>query len=479
MTVKSDLVSIVGSEYFSDELEVLERYSKDYSFVTPGRPSWVVFPKDTGEIQGVVKYANEHSISVVPRSSRVSFYGAGIPSQGGIIIDLTRMNRILEVDMPDKKVKIEPGVNWAQVQEKLGNDGIMVCSPLLPHPLKSVLTSSLEREPILIPKPEYNDTLLTVEVVLPTGELFWTGTAMGKGMKSQAFPESLIPGSTRLFQGAQGNLGIITWANIKAEFIPKKNKLFFIPLKRIEDIAEPIYRIQRRVIGSECLVLNSFNLAAILATKWPDEFRKLREGLPPWVLILNLSGFHRHPEGRIEYEEEALKEVASEVGFEVLPTLAGIPELGVKMIRMLRKPWSGDGYWKFRYKGSCNDIFFYTTLDRITEFNEAMNETAVKYGYPTSDIAFYLQPMERGRACFCQYGFHYEPDDAGDISRVRSLYLDASERAISMGGFFTTPYGPWADMVYSRAPSYSTLMKVVKNAFDPKNIMNPGKLCFK
>jgi len=478
MTIKGELVGIVGSEYVSDDPGALEKYSRDYSFVQPRRPGCVVFPKDTEEIQGIVKYANEHLIPVTPRSSKVSFYGAGIPGQGGIVLDMTRMNRILEIDGADKKVKVEPGVTWAQLQEELAEHGLMVCSPLLPHPLKSVLTSTVEREPMLIPKGEYADNLLTAEIVLPTGEMLWTGTALGRGMKSQKFPESPIPTSTRLFQGAQGTLGVLTWATIKAEWLPSMDRLFFIPLDRIEDVAEPIYRLQRRMLGSECFVLNGFNLAAILAESWPDEFNKLRDGLPPYTLLLCLSGLHRHPEERIAYEEEALMEIAMELGLKVLPTVSDIPGLGDRMLKMLRKPWSGDGYWKLRYRGACHDILFFTTLDRVPEFTRAMNEVAARYGYPTADIGCYLQPMERGRACFCQYGFHCDPDNARDVARVRSLYEAASERAINMGGLFTTPYGAWADAVYSRAATYTAVMKVVKNAFDPNNIMNPGKLCF-
>ena len=91
---------------------------------------------------------------------------------------------------------------------------------------------------------------------------------------------------------------------------------------------------------------------------------------------------------------------------------------------------------------------------------------------------YYLQPLERARACFCQYGFHCNPDNANETERVRSLYLDASQRAIGMGGLFTTPYGPWADMVYSRTAGYTAVMKIVKDALDPNHILNPGKLCF-
>jgi len=467
----------VGSEYVSDDHDTLEKYSRDYSFVQPRRPNCVAYPENVEEVQGIVKYANHHSIPVTPRSSGVSFYGAGIPSQAGIILDLSRMNRILEVDGQDRKVKIEPGVNWAQVQNELEKQGLMVCNPLLPHPLKSVLTSSMEREPILIPKSEYNETFQTGEVVLANGEMFYLGTAVGKAHIGRSSPEHFIP-SARLFLGAQGTLGIITWAILKAEWLPTMDKLFFLPFDRIEDLPRSIYRIQRRMLGNECLILDNFNLAAILAEEWPNDFEALRDTLPPWTLILCLSAGNRFPEEKIEYEEEALMEVAAELNIDVLRTLSGIGGLDRKVMSVLRQPWRKDTYWKFLYKGSCHDIFFYTTMNRVPEFNEAMRRVAIEYGYPTRDIGFYLQPIERGRICFCQFSFHGDPNDAREMERVHHVYDEASKRAISMGGVFTTPYGAWADMIYSRAATYTAVMKVVKHAFDPNNIMNPGKLCF-
>ncbi|MFC2032016.1 FAD-binding oxidoreductase [Chloroflexota bacterium] len=477
MTLRDEFVGIVGAEYVSDAWEKLEKYSRDYSFVKPRMPSYVVSPKYVEEIQGIVKYASHNLIPVTPRSSGISFYGAGIPYQGGIILDLTRMNIILEVDERNRRVKVEPGVTWAQAQEELAKQGLMVCNPLLPHPSKSVLTSSMEREPILTPKSEYSETFLTAEMVLSSGELFWTGTAIGKGMKGRIFPDAFIP-STRIFLGAQGTLGIMTWANIKAEFLPKTEIIFFVPFEQSEDLVEFTYGVQRRMLGRECFVLNDFNLAAILTDKWPEEFSALRPTLPPLTLILCLAGLHRLPAEKIEYEEEALMEIASELQVSASSTVSAIPGLGKEISGMLRKPWLKDGYWKFRYKGSCHDIFFHTTLNRVPEFIRTMDEVAAKYRYPSEDIGFYLQPVEYGRACYCQFGFHCDPNDARDVERVRSLYLEASERVVSMGGFFTTPYGPWADMVYKRTSSYTAIMKVVKETFDPFNILNPGKLCF-
>ncbi len=476
MGLKQDLAGIVGPKHVSDDPETLEKYSRDYSFVSPRRPSCVAYPAKAKEVQRIVKYANECLIPVTPRSSGVSFYGAGIPSEGGVIVDLSRMNKILEVDPRNKRVKVEPGVTWAQVQEELGKQGLMVCNPLLPHPAKSVLTSAMEREPILIGKTEYSETMLTGEVVLPDGEMFWTGTAVSKGMRDQICPDAFIPGA-RLWLGAQGTLGIMTWANIKAEYLPTMDRVFFIPFERIEDVVEPVRRIQRRMLGNECFVLNSFNLAAVLAEKWPEDFETLREALPPWTVILCLSALHRLPEEKLAYEEEALMQVASELRFEPQRTVAGIPGLGKTILGMLRKPWPKGDYWKFRYKGSCHDVFFHSPLNRVPEFVEAMSEVAAEFGYPTKDIGVYVQPLERARACFCQFGFHCNPEDVTEVNLVRALFLGTSEMAVRMGGFFTAPYGPWADMVYSRAATYTSVLKIVKNAYDPNNVMNPGKLC--
>jgi FAD/FMN-containing dehydrogenase len=479
MPLKEVLASIVGSEHVSDDPGILEKYSKDYSFVQPRKPRCVVMPQNREEVQEIVKYASIHLLPLTPRSSGISFYGAGIPYQGGIVVDLFRMNKILEVDGKNKRVKIEPGVTWAQVQKELEKEGLMVCNPLLPHPSKSVLTSSMEREPILIPKSEYNETFLTAEMVLSNGEPFWTGSAIGKAMKGRGdnFPDGFLP-STRTFLGAQGTLGIMTWGNIKAEFLPSMEKVFFVPFEKQENLVEFLYRMQRRMIGRECFVLNNVNMAAILAEKWPEEFKEARSGLPRWIVILSLAGLHRLPQEKIEYEEEALMDVAKELHINVLPTVCGIPGLEKKVSRMLRKPWSKDGYWKFAYKGGCQDVFFHTTMDKAPEFTSAMYGLAAEHGYPTRDIGFYLQPIEYGRVSLCQYSFYYDPNDAKDVDVVKKLYLEASERVIRMGGLFTTPYGPWADMIYKRTSAYTAFMKVIKNAFDPINIMNPGKLCF-
>ena len=128
---------------------------------------------------------------------------------------------------------VEPGVTWGQLQKELAEKGFFALNPLLPHPLKSVLTSHLEREKMLIPKYEYSDNFLTTEVILPSGELFRTGSASVKGYPDTSIATGVHPEGPgvdwwRVLQGAQGTMGILTWANVKIEYKPKIDKTFFI-----------------------------------------------------------------------------------------------------------------------------------------------------------------------------------------------------------------------------------------------------------
>ena len=140
---------------------------------------------------------------------------------------------------------------------------------------------------------------------------------------------------------------------------------------------------------------------------------------------------------------------------------------------MLRKAWSKKSFWKSLYKGSFQDIFFHTTLDRVAGFTKGLYERASDFGYPAEEMGIYIQPIEYGRACYCQFTFQYNPDDQADVTNIHSLFNKASEWVIHEGGFFSTPYGLWEDMVFSRASSFFDVTNIVKNTLDPNNIMNP------
>jgi len=485
MDIKDQLLNIVGVENFSDEPEVLKGYSKDFSLVPLGMPDYVVKPKDSSEIQRVIQLANEHSIPLIPVSSCVHFHGTTIPKQGGIVLDLTRMDRILEIDDLNRRVRIEAGVTWGKLTTELEKKGFRVIMPLLPHSKRSVLTDYLEREVPTNTVYDYGEPLQSMEVVWPTGEIFRMGSASVNG-----YPDSKSKGANpsgpgidfyRFLQGAQGTMGVVTWTNLKIESIPKMDKVLFAPVKDLPYAIEFLYRILPRRIGQECLLLNDINLAAILAEDWPKEFEKVRRELPPWTLILVLSGLIRRPEEKIRYEENALSEILRNEFKEIVlnDNLPGFSGLGRKVISLLRKPWPEElPYWKNRYKGGCQSLFFITRPVLAKKFIDRVREIATRHDYPIGDIGGYLQPIEHNRACHLEFNFFYNPDNPIEIKKVRSLYREAIIALLNEGAFFSRPYGDIAPIVYERAAGYTMALKRVKRLFDPKNIMNPGNLCF-
>jgi FAD/FMN-containing dehydrogenase len=107
-----------------------------------------------------------------------------------------------------------------------------------------------------------------------------------------------------------------------------------------------------------------------------------------------------------------------------------------------------------------------------------MKGVAAKFDYPGDDIGCYVQPMVQGRGCHCEFNIPCDESNTGEMAEVRKLFMDASETLMKNGAFFSRPYGPWADMVYSRYAEGVTALRKLKDIFDPDNILNPGKLCF-
>jgi len=481
--MKLALEGIVGKDYVVDDPDVLHDYTKNRSLTPTKRPSFAIKPKTTEEIQKIVRLAAERRMPVIPLSSEINFYGCTIPEQGGIILDLRRMNTILKIDERNRAVMIEPGITWGKLQDELEKHGLRALNPLLPHPAKSVLTSHLEGEPMLIPKFEYGEPIYTMEVVLPNGELLRTGSAAGQG-STKNFQANLVgpygPGIdfVRLFQGAQGTMGIVTWMNIKAEPLPKVQKLFFAAFSSLDNLVEYIYRIQRKLLGYECFVLNNFNSALILAEKWPEDFHRFKKMLQPWCVIHCLGGTLRLPHEKIAYEEEDLKQVARDMHVTLTPHIPEIPASKRSILKYLRRPWDSEPYWKDRCQGGCLDIFFYTTLDRVKEFSSIVSGMMDTFGFNQEEIGVYIQPIEHGRACHLEFNLPYNPHNPDEVEKASALHKEACSVLIDKGAFFTRPYGSWAKIVYNKNAGYTLASRQLKNMFDPHNIMNPGKLCF-
>ncbi|MBS3907265.1 MAG: FAD-binding oxidoreductase [Syntrophaceae bacterium] len=481
MRITEDILKLFGPEQLYYNPQTLDHYSKDYSLFPSKRPDCVVKARNAEEIQHVLKYAGSNGIPVVPSSSRVHFYGGTIPQKGGIVLDLTEMDRVLEIDELNRRVRIEVGLTWGKLSKRLEEKGLRVMMPLYPHPLRSVVTDLLEREVITNTVYEYGESLQGMEVVWPNGEVFRTGSASVEG-----YPESICKGVNpsgpgldfyRLLQGAQGTMGVVTWANVKVEYLPKMDKIFFIPVSNISRGIEFLSQIMRLRVGQECFFLNRMNIALIFDV----DFKKRGERVPPWTLLIVLSGFQRYPEEKIRYEEDLLRNLVKGEFQELLllEELPNCPFSNLEIVRMLRRAWPDPlTYWKQRYKKGCQSLFFVTKPSYVEKFVGIVEALAIQSGYKKGDIGMYIQPIEQNRACHLEFNFYYDPENGPEKEGMAQLYQKAVLRCLNEGAHFTRPYGEASRVIYERAPEYVRTLKRVKAIFDPQNLMNPGRLCF-
>ena len=482
------LAKIVGAANVSQKPAALEEYATDMSFVNTIKPACVVKPKKADDIQKIVNLANKTQTPLVPVSSGPPhFRGDTVPGTGGaIIVDLSKMKKIIRVDRFHRVAMVEPGVTFGELIPAVEKEGLRLNMPLLPRKSKTVVGSMLEREPVLLPKYQWDisDPLACVEVVFGNGVMFRTGQAAGPGTieeqwaagGAQKTPYGPGPAAWyRLIQGAQGTMGIVTWASLRCEIKPKVEEPFLVGSSDLSTLFELVHWLVRLRLVNECLVLNNANLAAIMARKWPGDYQNLKDSLPSWVLFFNVAGYDYYPEDRVSSQLKGIADITNRIGVEAVRAVGRVS--AAEMLKTVQRP-SAEPYWKLRYKGACQDIFFITTYDKLEGQISLMNELANEYGYPAPDMGIYLQPIVQGANCHCEFNLFYNPQNPNELERVQELYPLAVNTLMATGAFFSRPYDRSARMIVNRDAAYVDALTRVKQILDPNKVMNPGKLCF-
>jgi FAD/FMN-containing dehydrogenase len=279
----------------------------------------------------------------------------------------------------------------------------------------------------------------------------------------------------RIFTGAQGTMGIITWASLRCELLPKLEEAFFVGSSSLAPLFDLMQQMMRRRLVNECFILNKTDLAAIAAKKRPADYESLKLSLPNWILFYNLAGYDYFPEDRIDYQSKDILGFTRRLSLESGRAISGIS--ANEFLKTIQKP-SAEPYWKMRNKGAFQDIFFLTINDKVESFIDIMNKAADKAGYPVSDMGIYLQPVVQGTNMHVEFNLFYDPENDNEKQMVHELTRTATRGLIANGAFFSRPYGEDARMIMNRdAASVTALMKF-KKICDPNNILNPGKLCF-
>jgi FAD/FMN-containing dehydrogenase len=488
MIAEDKLVEIVGAGNINREPATLKEYSRDMSFVNAIKPECVVRPGNMVHIEAIVKLANETLTPLVPVSSGPPhFRGDTVPGIGGaVIVDLSSMKKIIRIDRMNRVAMFEPGVTFEKLIPAVAKEGLRLNLPLLPRRSKSVTGSLLEREPVVMPKYHWDigDPLACVEVIFGTGDMFRTGAAAGPGTLEEqwtaggAQKEAAGPSAFSLYrviQGAQGAMGIVTWASVRCELIPRLEEPFLVGSSQLDKILEMVHWLIRLRLVNECFVLNDANLAAIMARKWPHDYRELKDTLPPLVLFFNIAGYEYLPEERVSGQIKDMMEIAQRVGLEPAQAIGEVS--AYELLETVKRP-SREPYWKLHHKGACHDIFFITIYDNLPGLLDTMYDEAHRIGYPASEMGIYLQPIVQGTNCHCEFNLFYDPENQSDSDRVKELSDRVITSLMAKGAFFSRPYGTNARTIINRDAATAAALKKVKSMLDPSNIMNPGKLCF-
>jgi len=377
-------------------------------------------------------------------------------------------------------------VTFGELIPAVKKEGIRLNMPLLPRKSKTIIGSVLEREPVIMPKYQWDisDPLACVEVIFGSGDEFRTGQAAGPGTVEEQWEVGGIqkapygPGVAswhRVIQGAQGTMGIVTWASLRCEILPSLEEPFVVGSSSPDSLLELASWLVRLRMVNECFIINNTNLAAIFARKWPGDYQTLKDALPAWILFYVVAGYEYYPEERIISHVKNITDITQRLGIEAVKAAGGVS--ANEILKVVQQP-SAEPYWKLRHRGACQDVLYLTINDKLEGQIGVMNNLAEKAGYSVSDLGVYIQPVVQGTGCHCEFNLFYSPENTSELNRVRDLSASATRELMGKGAFFSRPYGENAEMIINRDAASIAVLTKIKGMFDPNNVMNPGKICF-
>jgi FAD/FMN-containing dehydrogenase len=479
------LGEIVGESAVSEDSELIPTGRQSVE-AAPVRPWLTVRPTTAGQVQQIVAWANETATPLVPLSSGgPHVHGGSAPSVAGAVrVDLRAMKKIARIDRRQRLALIEPGVTFGELVPALREHGLRINLPLIPRAKKSVLASLIEREPVLVPRWHWNMTepLRTMEIIWGNGDRLLTGSQT-KTDRDEDWASGVIPiqgggpaqvDFLRMLSGAQGAMGIATWASVKIEPASDHQELVFIPATKLSDLIDCAYRLLKFRFGDETFIVNDVTLARLL-TRDPAERASLAAAMPRWCLVVGIGGGSILGAEKVAAREADIREIVLGFGLKVIGDLTNCP--ATRFHEMLQGP-SEDSWWREGPTWASRDIFFNATLDRTPDFVSTMKTVSAGMGDPSDGIGVYIQPMHMGAEVHCELMLPFDPTDAEQSARVTDLFTEGTQALFRQGAYFGRPYGDWSELVFSADAESTAATRKMKAIFDPNHVMNPGKLCF-
>ena len=270
---------IVSSEYIFTDADSIEKYGKDETEQLHYAPQVIVKPRQASEIAQLLKVCNEHLIPVTPRGAGTGLTGGALPHLGGLVISMERFNTILEIDERNLQVTTEPGVITEMLQDAVKEKGLFY--PPDPASKGSCFIGGNISEnsggPKAVKYGVVKDYVLNLEVVLPNGEIIWTGSNVLKNATGYNI--------TQLIVGSEGTLGIVTKIVLRLIPYPKFDLLMLAPFNSLEKASEAVSAIFRAGITPSAMELMEID-AITLASKILDSTAiPLTENLAAHLII--------------------------------------------------------------------------------------------------------------------------------------------------------------------------------------------------
>jgi len=454
-SIRSRLIGIVGESWFKDDKQTLVSYSYDATPMQQSLPDGVIFPANTEQVSEILKIANEHRIPIVGRGAGSNLSAGAVPVEGGLVMVMNRMNRLLEIDTDNLTATVQPGLNTKTFHQEVEKRGLFYPPDPSSMVISTIGGNIMECAGGLrgLKYGTTKDYVIGLEAVLPSGEVIRTGGKLYKDVAGYDL--------TKLLVGSEGTLAIVTEATLKLIPAPKHKKTMLAMYKDIYAAARSVSAIVgNRIIPATLEFLDNATIRVV------EVFNKI--GLPvdmDAILLIEQDG---QDESAVEKDIAEIVRICREEGA-VEVKMAANAEEAEKLMLARRTALS-----------TCARIRPTTILEdatvprsKIADMVIAINEIAKKYNV---QICTFGHAGDGNLHPTCTT----DARDEDEIHRVEQAFEEIFDAAIRLGGTITGEHGVGAVkapyLEWKVGPAGIDLMKRIKQAFDPNHIMNPGKV---
>jgi len=451
--ISQALIDIVGEENYTDEVIDLVSYSSDAS-EHRHRPEGAVWPMDTDQVSKVLKLANAHGFPVTPRGAGTGYAGSAVPEKGGIVMDLCRMNKIIEIRIDDRLVKVQPGVVYADLAKALSPHGFF----FPPDPASgkaATLGGNVATNAGGLKGAKYGTTrdyVLGLEVVLPDGDILRTGSDCMKCVSGYDL--------TRLFVGSEGTLGVVTEITLKINPKPEKAAACRAAFDTIEDAGKAISEIMRSgIVPSALEILDDRCIAALN--------RDAGLGLPD-VAAMVFAEADGHTASEIAYQLDRVIRVFKRNRATAIERAESAADL--EKLWTARKSIGGI-LFRISYNMFAEDVT--VPISRVPEMLKGIREISKRHDILIATLGHLGDGNLHPNIIF-------DGRDPEQSARAEKAVDDLFRLAIEKNGTLTGEHG----IGLAKAPFMKLehdvvamgVMSKIKKLFDPNNILNPGKM---